>query len=294
MSGALQIVVPGTCPNKCKFCVSLLHDQSMYKDMRLERQDCATSAHAAYINRLAYAREACDTLIYTGVYNEAIFNEQFMHMVSAMNEELPSPFYKTEIQTTGIGLKAHKWDWLRNICDVSTIALSISDLFDDDNNAAINRTPQGLRFQLDEFCETALEHDFNIRLTLIMNNAYDGKSAEDIFMRAKELGVQQITFKYLATFEPAFDAQSREINTWIKEHRLDSTGLPVEIENYIKAHGRMIEPLSFGDRYSVHGISTVIDPDCMKQERPQPGRYLILRENCRLYTKWDDPGSMVF
>lgn len=53
----------------------------------------------------------------------------------------------------------------------------------------------------------------------------------------------------------------------------------------------MVEPLPFGDRYSVHGISTVIDVDCMKKERPQPGRYLILRENCRLYTRWDDQGS---
>lgn len=291
MSGALQIVVPGTCPNRCHFCVSLLHDQSMYPNRKVERQEPGSQGRIAYRRRLAYARdEGCDTLIYTGVYNEALFNPTFMKMVAEENRALHKPFRKLEIQTTGIGLRKNKWDFLRDECEVSTLALSVSDMFDDKNNGDINRTPDGLRFNLDEFCKEALEHDFNIRLTVIMSDVYNDKSAEDLFIRAKKVGAQQIIFKHLATYEPAFNGEAREINAWIKSHQ-PSEDLVEGINTYVIEHGKMVEPLPFGDRYSVHGISTVIDVDCMKKERPQPGRYLILRENCRLYTRWDDQGS---
>ena len=47
--------------------------------------------------------------------------------------------------------------------------------------------------------------------------------------------------------------------------------------------------------YSVMGMSTVVDEDCMaKNEEKQSWKYLILRPNCKLYTQWDDKGSLLF
>jgi hypothetical protein len=48
-------------------------------------------------------------------------------------------------------------------------------------------------------------------------------------------------------------------------------------------------------KYDVNGISTVIDDDCMATDfNNESLRYLILRENCKLYSKWDTKGSLVF
>ena len=58
---------------------------------------------------------------------------------------------------------------------------------------------------------------------------------------------------------------------------------------------RSLERLPFGAlRYSVDGISTVVDDDCMNQEVKDTLKYLILRPDCKLYTKWDDAGSLLF
>lgn len=41
-------------------------------------------------------------------------------------------------------------------------------------------------------------------------------------------------------------------------------------------------------------MSTVLDEDCMSEEAKESVKYLILRPNCKLYSKWDDKGSLVF
>ena len=63
----------------------------------------------------------------------------------------------------------------------------------------------------------------------------------------------------------------------------------------VKDYGTPLELLPLGARkYSYMGISTVLDDDCMSKEENQVIRYLILRENCKLYTKWDDKASLLF
>ena len=44
------------------------------------------------------------------------------------------------------------------------------------------------------------------------------------------------------------------------------------------------------------GISTVLDDDCMSKNNTNDGviRYLILREDGKLYSQWDDKGSLIF
>ena len=65
---------------------------------------------------------------------------------------------------------------------------------------------------------------------------------------------------------------------------------------YIKEFGKPLNRLSFGSmRYSIDSISTVIDFDCMnKNGKKENLKYLILRRNCRLYSEWDDPASLIF
>lgn len=49
-------------------------------------------------------------------------------------------------------------------------------------------------------------------------------------------------------------------------------------------------------KYSVDGMCIVIDVDCMdKAEKTEEDyKYLILRPNCKLYSQWDDPSSLIF
>ena len=68
-----------------------------------------------------------------------------------------------------------------------------------------------------------------------------------------------------------------------------------EITEYVKSNGRALEVLPFGSiKYSVNGMGVVIDTDCMSTEAKDTIRYLILRPNAKLYSKWDDKGSLVF
>lgn len=58
---------------------------------------------------------------------------------------------------------------------------------------------------------------------------------------------------------------------------------------------RFLETLEFGSkRYAVKDMSVVVDEDCMATEAKEALKYLILRPDCHLYTKWDEKGSLLF
>jgi hypothetical protein len=46
--------------------------------------------------------------------------------------------------------------------------------------------------------------------------------------------------------------------------------------------------------YSIWGMSTVIDDNCMNKNELKKLKYVILRENGKLYCQWDDEGSLIF
>ncbi|GAG40875.1 unnamed protein product, partial [marine sediment metagenome] len=46
--------------------------------------------------------------------------------------------------------------------------------------------------------------------------------------------------------------------------------------------------------YSVMGMSVVLDDDCMSKENEDSLKYVILREDGKLYCRWDDKGSLIF
>jgi len=70
-----------------------------------------------------------------------------------------------------------------------------------------------------------------------------------------------------------------------------------DLTQYILKHGHALDILPYGaTRYSIHGMSTVIDQDCMASGNggKQTLRYLILQPDCHLRTRWDDEGSLLF
>jgi hypothetical protein len=121
-----------------------------------------------------------------------------------------------------------------------------------------------------------------------MWSCYDSINPSVIFDRAKVLGANQITFRILYT---SGDKNSPQ-NIWIKNHLYKGKQ---KLDEYIIKKGCKLETVSFGaTRYDVEGISTLLDQDCMVTKPLSDVRYLVLRPNCHLYTKWNSVASILF
>jgi len=290
----LSLVVPAGCPNRCRFCVSVLHDDSSYKNQIEKNLRFKALYNMEFRKRLEFARDnGCNTMILTGD-GEPLYNMEFLEDVATWNKLLRNPFKWVELQTAGISLETEKLWWLRETVAVNTISLSLSDVFSSDNNALYNRSPEKLKIDIDQLCAQIKEVDFTLRLSLNLTDFYNNYNAEDIFKRVKTLGADQVTFRVLYSSPNANTEEEITVNEWIKNHKAN-TDILSEINQYIKTNGRALEVLPFGaTRYSVDGISTVLDDDCMSTELKNSLKYLILRPNSKLYTKWDDVGSLLF
>ena len=72
------------------------------------------------------------------------------------------------------------------------------------------------------------------------------------------------------------------------------------MSNYVMLHGSPLGILPYGAiKYSLHGMAVVVDNDCMaKGKLPDAEKdaykYLILQPDCKLYSQWDDPASLIF
>lgn len=284
---SLSIVVPGGCPNKCKFCVARM-SPSPYVD-HIERNLRFRDLYERdYMDRLAFARDnGCNTAVLTGD-GEPIYNKDFLNDFAQWNARLDSPFRWIEVQTSGVGLDDEKLRWLRNTVRASTISLSLSSIFSNEKNAEYNGTPDKLAVDIDRLCSEVKRYDFNLRLSVNMTDTLDAYGVLDIFKRLKALGADMVTFRKL--FAEGDTEQAR----WVIKHRTNEMTDDF-IVRYIENHGVVIGMLpTGGTRYSVDGMSVVVDGDCMSRDTSDTIRYLILRQNCKLYTRWDDPGSILF
>jgi hypothetical protein len=109
-----------------------------------------------------------------------------------------------------------------------------------------------------------------------------------MFEIAKFNYVDQLTFRKIYT-----DGEN-EKTEWIRNHEYPKEKFN-EIINYIRENGTPIARLPYGFiQYSVHGISTVIDDNCMSKDNINEMKYAILRPNGKLYSRWDDTGSLIF
>lgn len=298
---SLSIAVPAGCTNDCAFCVAKMHRGDYknqlgnnYQFKHLYRQDFKT--------RLAFARDnGCNSLMYTGD-GEPLLNKDYMEMVAEMNKQLEHPFRMIELQTSGYDLTEETLRWLRNEIGITTISLSMSAFNDDETNHNYNGTPDKLFVDTIKVARLIKKYDINLRLSLNMTDAFDKylisndgsgyfKNLIGFFEDANSLYfADQIIFRKLYT---SYDGSSQD--EWVKRHGLSSQNFS-KLRQYITTKGRALEQLPFGEiRYSINNwISVVIDQDCMAGSTNENIKYLVLREDCKLYTKWDDNGSKLF
>lgn len=275
------------CINNCKFCVAQMVDEP-YKN----QLDCNLPFYDLYqrdyLKRLEFARDnGCNTVMLTG-NAEPQQNRAFLETFGTLNNQLAKPFRWIEMQTTGTLLDDGYLRFLRNHVGVSTISISLSS-FDSKANSEIcgMKRPVDLGF----LCGEIKRYDFNLRLSVNLTDEFESLTPEEIFHHCGEiLHADQVTFRVLYRSE-----EDTEQDRWIGAHAL-SDGCLESIQSYIAEHGSPLEHLEYGAlKYSVRGMSTVLDDDCMsKSTDRQEFKYLILRPNCKLYSKWDDPASLIF
>jgi sulfatase maturation enzyme AslB (radical SAM superfamily) len=285
---SLSVVVPNKkCINDCAFCVSKMHTED-YPNMMDDNKPFYDLYLKDYLKRLEFARDnGCNTVMLTG-NSEPQQNRNFLTYFGLFMMMLERPFRKIEMQTTGVLLDEPYLRFLRNHVGVNTISVSLSSL-DSAMNAAYNGAPSGREIDIEDICGKIKKYDFNLRLSLNMTDSFDIWGPYTLFHKCKELGADQITFRVLYSSGGA-TPQDR----WIEEHSIDNAVLE-DYKRFIRGEGKALEVLEYGaTKYSVHGMSVVMDDDCMATIPKQELKYLILRPDCKLYSKWDDPASLIF
>ena len=287
----ISIVVPTHgCVNECKACVSRMHKNSYITDFNKD----------IIKRRLKWAvMNGVNTCILTGT-GEALQNIQFLKGLSEVFTEMDTPFPNVELQTTGVMLTRENLLFLHEL-GVSTISLSVWDIFDDAENMRIINCRPTLSFKLHEVVTTLKVYGFNVRLSLNMTTAYDNVDPKYLLTICKQLGADQVTFRKLYHNEDYTLPQT----VWVKQNACKEVTLD-KINQYIQGVkykdiveaagvGKHLYDLPFGGKvYSVNEMSVVMDDDCMSKNNTNVLKYVILRENGKLYGQWDDKGSLIF
>lgn len=295
---SLSIVVPSkNCINNCKFCVSKMHGGILYEDRisqvsqfykvgRLFGDNDFSSVKNFYVKALKYAKDlGCNTLMLTG---ECEPQQNLSFLECFFKNLLPEGLFNNiEIQTTGRGINRDVVNLLSN-WGVNTFSLSLSS-FDERENGEIIGIPSGQEVQLMSLCKDIKDSGCLLRLSLNLNKCFYGFSGKELFdVCSRVYEADQVTLRKLYT-SPEGGPQSQ----WIEKNCDNEKD--EEYFDYIRDNGSVLEVLPYGNvKYSVDGVGTVADGDCMSKNNPSDIRYLILRPNCHLYTRWDDPASIVF
>ena len=283
---SLSVVVPNKkCINDCKFCVSKMHSNDYKNNMDIS--NC--NYHMAiedYIKRLEFARDnGCNTIILTGS-TEPQQNKNFLATFGLINKSLANPFKIIEIQTTGALLDDNYIKFLKNHVKVTSISISVSSFDDEENKQIIGMKCD---FNLKELCKTIKDNGLNLRLSLNLNNSYSKYTPEELFKKCKNLNADQVTLRKLYS-----SSNETPQGQWIAENKYPEEKFE-QLISYVKSNGIAMEKLEYYKiRYNVLDMSTVVDSDSMNKELSDAYKYLILREDCKLYTKWDTNASLLF
>lgn len=286
---SLSVVVPAPCLNKCRFCVSHMHADD-YKNQMNENLPFYDLYLEDYVRRIDFARDNdCNTVMLTG-NGEPLLNRHFLQIFSILNKYvIKSPFHWIELQTSGTTLDDNYCRFLRNTVWVNVISLSVSDIFSSRANAYINRTKQGFEVDIPKVCESIKKYDFTLRLSLNLCDNYENREPHEVFDMAKALGADQVTLRVLYASK-----EDTPESRWVMENALSKTQVD-KFYKYIVDNGKLIGKLPYGaSKYSINGMSVVLDNDCMNKEVKETAKYMILRPDCKLYSQWDDPASLIF
>lgn len=284
---SLSVVVPAKkCINDCKFCVSKMHE-SEYENMMSDKNLYYDLYKKDYINRLQFARDnECNTVMLTGDC-EPLQNYSFLAKFGDLNQTLQSPFKIIEIQTVGNLLDRDMLYFLRHHVGVTTISLSVSDLWNYKNNAAIIGCKP---FDIDKLTKDIKVYGFNLRLSLNMLDHMISNvvhTPHNMFKRAKSLGADQVTLRKMYG-----NSWTKEGKWVIKNQLTDERWITV---NALIDKLPVIDKLEFGrEKRVIDNMSIVVDNDCMGMVVDEVAKYLILRPNAKLYSRWDTKASLIF
>lgn len=285
---SLSVVVPNPhCINQCSFCVSGMHE-SPYKNLLEAGSPDFNLCMQEYLRRLNFAQQnGCNTVMLTGS-SEPQQNKQFLTYLGMFLRMMEIPFSWVEMQTTGVLLNKDYLRFLRSHVNVSLISLSISAL-NDEKNQAIIHSP--MRVCLWDLAHDIKAEGFSLRLSLNLSEEFEQFTPEQLFTACKEMGADQVTLRILYS-----DGANTPQAKWVNEHKLINTHT-TELYHYIRTYGKPIGRLPYGAvKYSIMGMSVVLDEDCMGKEEQEADtyKYLILQPNAKLYSSWDDPASLIF
>jgi len=306
---SLSIVVPtkNKCVNACEFCVSRTHTNP-YEDrinktaiVYVDSYSCMSRdsgegireniekslEYKDFYNRLEFARDnGCNVVVLTGT-GEPVQNMKFIRFFSIVNSKLASPFKSIEVQTTGVMLDDEILQSLREY-GITTISFSISNVFDNERNLEIIVCPKKLEFNVFEIIEKIKKYNFNLRLSLNLINDYDNYTVDKVIDRCSELGADQVTFRKLYKSN-----LNGNIDRWIEKNA--TKHFHEHVDKYIIKNGVFLGVLPFGPSiYNVKDMSICVDSDCMSEQPKDTYKYLILRENCKAYFRWETKSSLVF
>lgn len=285
---SVSVVVPAKkCVNNCPFCVSKMHCEQYtnymdpndpFFDLRLKD----------YLKRLEFCRDnGVNTVMLTG-NAEPQQNRTFLTFFGMFNQMLRSPFENIEMQTTGTLLDRNYLRFLRNHVGVTTISLSVSSFFSAVNNNII-KPPKDI--DLIELTKLIKEYGFTLRLSLNLNKKLlgDDATAESIFSMAKDFLADQVTIRVL--YSSMFNTPQ---DKWINQNKVDDS-LIIDINKYVETFGNPVRILEYGQTlYDLNEMSVVVDNDCINTDLKEEMKYMILREDCKLYSKWDSRASLIF
>ena len=297
---SLSIVVPGKkCINNCKFCVSRTHQDIVYENKIDEdkiskekinfKYNFSSPPELRYRKALRYAKElGCTTVMLTGEA-EPQQNMPFLRWFLDVNSHLMNNLFNNiEIQTTGRGLTREKiFDLAER--GVNTFSISVSS-FDDEENNRIIGVPYDDKIRLVDLCKNIKDTGCLLRMSLNLNKAfYHIQDTASLLRDCKQVyGADQVTLRKL--YKSGKDCEQ---DKWIESHC--NIYKDDDYFQYIKVNGARLETLPYGMiKYSLEGVGTVADNDCMAKNNTEDIRYLILRPDCHLYTRWDDPASIIF
>jgi hypothetical protein len=301
---SISIVVPTKgCVNKCKFCVSRMHEnpyENCFDKFQIEK-------------RIKFAvNNGVNTCILTGT-GEALQNHGFLMNLANLFKKLDHPFPNVELQTTGVMLMEKHEGFpnedepiypnvsLLKDLGVNTISVSISDPFNDDNNMKIIGVAPKLQFKLADLCKFIKDNGFNLRLSLNMTYVFDDIAPVNVFLKLSKFNPDQLTFRKL-WFEDKNVALDQ--SQWVMDYSCKPQTLR-NLNEYVvgdqtdfncpEGQGTPLYQLPFGAIvYSLMHMSIVVDNNCMSKDEIRKLKYVILRENGKLYCRWDDEGSLIF
>lgn len=289
---SLSVVVPNKkCVNNCAFCVSKMHCDT-HKNQMDDNLPFFDLYLKDYLKRLEFARDnGCNTVMLTG-NSEPQQNRKFLTYFGMFMQMMKNPFRWIEMQTTGVLLDQNYLRFLRNHVGVNLISLSVSSLNDQMNRAIIGAS-RDVMPELAWLCSEIKRYDFGLRLSLNLTGEFRQYDIlpQNLFEKCRELGADQVTLRVLYS-----SGNGTPQDEWITQNAMPNRSVQMLLD-YVRDQGRVLGVLPHGAvKYGLDGMCVVVDADCMDtaERTDEDYKYLILQPDCKLYSLWDDPASLIF